>query len=172
MWKYERFILYPGLLFLIIYVLVGQPVMQAQPSTQVFERIEAQEIVLKNAHGVTVITLTSNEEEAGEVTTFNREGVRNAALRATDEGGGIATFNKENVMGAIVGATDDGGSIIAYNHEGVIGAAVGSTQEGGIIGTFNQLGELVVFLDQTDEGHGVIYVFDKYGGAPAIYGHE
>lgn len=170
--RYERFLLYPLLIVALIYGVMGNPVMKANPGTEVFERIEAREILIKNGEGEVVISLSLNEENAGEVTVYNREGVRNAALRATEGGGGIATFNKENVMGAIVGTTEDGGSIITYNSKGEMGAAVGTTDNGGVIGTFNRLGELIIFLDQTDDGDGIIYVFDKHGEIPAVYGHE
>ncbi len=45
MCKYERFVIYPLLLLLLIYGFIGNSVIQASQETGVFDRIETKELI-------------------------------------------------------------------------------------------------------------------------------
>ena len=55
--KYERFTIYPLLIMALIYGFIGSPIIQARQETEVFERIEAKEIVIKNDGDVEMVII-------------------------------------------------------------------------------------------------------------------
>ena len=55
--KYERFLIYPLLILALVYGLVGNPLLQVSNSREVFNVIEAREIIIVNEEGVRVANI-------------------------------------------------------------------------------------------------------------------
>lgn len=159
--KYERFIIYPLLLIALVYGFIGSPIIQASQKkfdfslpTEVFDRIEAKEIVITNSDGVEVVVIGSTYDEGGLVETYSPEGVIGAEMITITGGGGISTYNKDGVR-----VTD-------------MASTIGDQGGNGVVRIYNKNGRRIVFIERTTEGHGGLWVYDRYGEYPAFYGHE
>lgn len=81
---------------------------------------------------------------------MNENGVKNSEMKGGISGGYISTYNKDGVVGTVMGTVDEGGGIETYNKHG----------------------HNLVLIGQTTDGHGGIWVKDRYGEHPAYYGHR
>lgn len=147
--KYERFIIYPLLVVALVYAFIGTPVIKARQETEVFDRIEAKEIVIKNDHDIEVV-----------------------AISFYDEGGGIWTSSKDGILGTGMITDLGGGSITTYNKNNVWGTTIFSGDEGGGIVVYNKNSQPVVAISPIPEGHGGISIIDRSGQYFTLYGHK
>jgi len=128
-------------------------------------------VITYNQDGVIVNTMTSNNE-GGIIITANEDGVGGTAMLSTAEGGSIETYNSHGIRGSTMATDDEGGIIITTNKDDVWGTAMLSTAKGGEIVIYNKDGYGLVSISQTEEGHGGIWIYDKDGENPAVYGHK
>lgn len=76
------------------------------------------------------------------------------------------------LWGGMMSSSDIGNAIGTYNKDGVIGNMMGSTDIGNGMVIFNQKGELLVEIIAGETEHGVINVYDKYGGECTSYSYK
>lgn len=113
--KYERFIIYPLLLVVLIYGFIGNTIIQARPDTEVFNRIEAQEIVIKNDKGIDTIYMGSNKSR-GFMMIFDENIVPSISIGDSGGDGGVFILhNKDGIPGVSMDCIRDGGSINVFN---------------------------------------------------------
>lgn len=149
MYKYERFIIYPLLLLALVHGFIDNPVLLARQEIEVFDRIEAKKIVIKNDDGIEV-AIISSYDEGGAIWIANNNGILGTGIIADLQGGAITTYNKNDVWGTTMFSGNEGGAILVYNKNG----------------------QPVVTISPIKEGHGGISITDKDGQQYAFYGHE
>lgn len=212
--KHERFIIYPLLIMALVYGFIGSPAIQARQETEVFERIEAKEIVIKNGGDVEMVIIKGDMSIGGTVATYTPDGIIGTSMYASPgifklnkdgeielahlgrggriktynekgdevvvigsnsfEGGEVEIYNKDGIKGAGMLAIDGGGEVGAYNKDGVEVTSMSNALgvDSGIIRTYNKNGDEIVSIYQTEEGHGGIWIYDRYGEYPTFYGHK
>jgi len=216
--KYERFIIYPLLIVTLIFALIGNPVLLANQEnedkkpiklseieipaikrkTQVFDRIEAKEIVIKNSDGVEVVVIKDHPFMGGVIETYTDEGTKSISMasesfalsrilvrdkvlnyQTSGSGGRIETYNEDGEMVNLITSNSNGsGMIKTFNKEGMIGTSMESNSEsniincepGGMIGTYNKEGDMVSIIATDTEGGGVVETYRDLSACRVIIG--
>ena len=146
---FERIFLYTALAILFFYVFLVDGNVESQVAIQ--EKIIAKNIIVVDDEGNEVLQISSIDK-GGRIIINDKDGSEVIVMRASDEGGGmVATLTRDGVGGTIIYSEDlYGGAIIVYNNNWCERVKIG----------------------QTENGHGGIWVYDRYGEFPAFYGHE
>ncbi|MBA7692345.1 hypothetical protein ES703_100912 [subsurface metagenome] len=192
--KFERFIIYPLLIVALFYIISGQQIIIS--AENILDKLVVREIFVVNDRGQEVVNISANNGGGGSIWTLNKDGVVGTSMGSVSDGGIITTYNKDGVIGAFITSDDTGGLICTFNkngamgsdlaislfllplflikmgQDGVIGNMMGSTDIGNGIVIFNQKGELLVEIIAGETEHGVINVYDKYGGECTSYSYK
>lgn len=146
---FERIFLYTVLAILVFYVFLVDNNVESQVAIQ--EKIIAKNIIVVDDEGNEVLQISSIDK-GGRIIINDKDGGMVIVMRASDEGGGmVATLTRDGVLGTIMCSED------LY---------------GGVISVFNNNWCERVKIGQTENGHGGIWVYDRYGEYPAYYGHK
>jgi len=147
--KFEKIFLYTALAILFFYVFLVDGNVESQVAIQ--EKVIAKNIIVVDDEGNEVLQISSIDK-GGRIIINDKDGSEVIVMRAGDEGGGIiATLTSDGVLGTLMCSED------LY---------------GGTIGVYNNKLCHRVRIGQTENGHGGIWVYDRYGEYPAFYGHK
>ena len=146
---FERIFLYTALAILFFYVFLVDGNVESQVAIQ--EKIVAKNIIVVDDEENEVLQISSIDE-GGRIIINDKDGSEVIVMRASDEGGGIvATLARDGASGTLMYSEDlSGGKILVYNNNWCERVKIG----------------------QTENGHGGIWVYDRYGEYPAFYGHK
>jgi translation initiation factor IF-1 len=129
-------------------------------------------ISVKKEDGTVVAIMGVTNIGGGKVSVKNEKGNEVAGMAPNTDGDGrIWINNRDSVEVSFVGTNVNGSGLIGTsNKDGVLGTILANTNNCGIIQTFNKNGHELVSISQTTEGHGGIWIYDRYGEYPTSYG--
>lgn len=153
--RFERFIIYPLLLFCLLYIISNVGTLSARDSQVHYEHIVAD-------------TITASMISTQDM-TVNRELLTMGSMITLKE---FILLNEEGQRAVVLSINaEEGGSLELFNQSGRRAADFSTFNESGLIMLSNETGEVILRLGQDREGHGLIGIFDADGEEPAYYGH-
>jgi len=180
--KHERFIIYPLLIMALVYGFIGSPAIQARQETEVFERIEAKEIVIKNGGDVEMVIIKGDMSIGGTVATYTPDGIIGTSMYASPgifklnkdgkiklahlgRGGRIKTYNEKGDEVVVISSNAfEAGEVEIYNKDGVVGAGMIATDGGGEVWACNKDGVSVTSMGNAlGVDSGIIKICNKNG---------
>ncbi|MDD3859787.1 MAG: hypothetical protein PHW83_06275 [Bacteroidales bacterium] len=169
MFKYERFIIYPLFLLLLIYGFIGDSVIQARQEKEIFDRIETKELIIKNKKGIEVVHIGTGPEDSGGIAIYNQNGGAELVMTSSKTGGRIVTFNKNNGVGIAIISTEDGGEIQINHKEGIIGINILVDEDGSKIATIDKNNVIGTVMATVNSMGGGLVVYDEKGKNQRLY---
>lgn len=148
---------------------IGNPIVKASQETEIFNKIEVKELIIKNNKGNEVITIRSTPEEDGAIAIYNQKGVVGVVIGGLDTGGRILTFNKNQGLGIANIATEEGGEVQIFNKDGKIGINLVVDKDGSKIATIDKNGVIGTVMATVNSMGGGLIVFDEKGKNKKMY---
>jgi len=182
---FERIFLYSVLAILVFYVFLQDSNVESQVAIQ--EEIRAKSILIVNDVGKEVVVLFADKDGNGVIEIFNKFGniVAGIGVNVYDSGA-MGFFNKTGINDVNIFASEQGGEIVINNKDGKAVIGMGSNEYGGVMSCYgneegtgsasllvgangggmtvsNKDGNLVALMAVYNNDNGTISLFDKYG---------